>query len=326
MILCQGEGRPDMYGLGIRIAFYIQWIGAIIVEGLDEQDLPDIQLVGFLQSTAVTIALFAQVAGNHRVQPIDIYLALVLSMGIFIFMVPIYVWRMLTCFNKHLDPLRGSKETQSSFFKLCNFVLLLSNAGIGVWYYTTYLPDPARDCEQYGFFFNKVELGDKGYIAFSSIFYLCIIIVCIGVVLVMAGWEADFGHKRRKKVKYATESALPKPKSLLTLCRKIDMIVLHQFRFLTSLIVYAVLITSIELPILWNGLQNVMSVESAAQTIPLFLSLGFTVRVLFLHWVNADGDDTSENSSVRVRQESHVSSVDIRDVPSSPSRVFMSPA
>jgi len=57
-------------------------------------------------------------------------------------------------------------------------------------------------------------------------------------------------------------------------------------------------VTAVELLIRWNGIQNVDSVSTAGQTIPMIVGIGLVVRVLYIGLSGDvdDGDDWSSTS------------------------------
>ncbi|KAH7121739.1 hypothetical protein B0J13DRAFT_456637 [Dactylonectria estremocensis] len=158
--LCPTIGRPDMYGLGIRIAFYIQWLAAVIIEYFDEEDLPDLRFLGAFLSAAATTSLVVQISRDD-LEPMDIYMTLLLGIGVFFFAMPLHVWRAVTRCNPNLDPFQLSQEQHGFIFQFSTFLLLATNASVGTWYYTSYLPNLNRSCRQYAFVFGKTDLEDK---------------------------------------------------------------------------------------------------------------------------------------------------------------------
>lgn len=197
MALCPAEGRPDMYGLGIRLAFYIDWFSVALIEYIHEQDLADVRLLGFLLSLAVTISIIVQIV-NNDLDPIDINIALILTMGIYVLLTPLYLWRFMTCFNQYLDPLRFSKEEPPPpVFRLMRFLLLIVNAGIGTWFFTTYLAESNLGCDQYAFFLSRMNIDSTVYIAFGAMFFIIVILACICVLFVKSGWITGFEGQER---------------------------------------------------------------------------------------------------------------------------------
>lgn len=200
MALCQLQSRPDMYGLGIRVAFYIQWFGAALMTCIDEADLSDIRLFGIILSAAITLAMIVQ-AANNSLRSADIYITLLLAAGIYLPLVPIYIWKGFTLCHPYWNPLRYSREQPPIVFLYFNFVLLASIASIGIWFYTSFIPSDMPDCDQYGFFFGKVSFDNQAYVAFNAILYIVIILVCVGILIGGMGckvsmWERE-KHRRR---------------------------------------------------------------------------------------------------------------------------------
>lgn len=292
MALCQLQARPELYGLGIRVAFYIAWFALILIQWLDETELADIRLLALLLSAGQIISLIVQVA-DETIRAADIYISLLLAAGIFFFLVPVYVWRGVTLCNSHWNVLRWSKEKQSPMFKYTNFVLLIIVSALGTWFYVTYLPGLDEECEQYGFLFAMVDLQNEVYVVFSAMLYIVILVVCFFILLKTIGWwnYSPWGmNQRRKKPQY-----VPPHRSLtfpLTPRSKKYRETLLALRNISNLIVFGVLVAAVELSILWNELEEETGeLTTAAQTIPLLLSAGFSARVIFLHFAK-DGDDS----------------------------------
>ncbi|KFA56311.1 hypothetical protein S40293_08286 [Stachybotrys chartarum IBT 40293] len=280
MPTCRIQAQPDMYGLGIRTAFYIQWFGAVLIEWLDETDLDDMRLLGLLLSGALIIGLIVQVA-EEALQAAEIYIVLLLASGIYIFLVPLYIWRALTLFSPYWNPFRWSKEKHSPIFRFSNFVVLVLVASMGTWFYVTYLPGLDAGCSQYGFFFGSVSLGSDVYIAFNAILYIVILVVCAFLLLTAIGCEINVWPRRRRKA------------------HRMHIETVRGCRNLSNVIVFGVLIAGVELSVEWNDLQATSQVTTAAQTIPLVVSAGFVCRSIFLYFVRQQGgDDDSDGSSV----------------------------
>ena len=201
MALCQYPARPDMYGLGIRIAFYIQWAGFALLDYLSTQDLQPIRLLAILLSAAASLGLIIQLAKDD-LRPAEIYIVLLLAVGTYLFLVPIYIWRTLTLCNPYWNPTRWSRERPAPVYKLADFLLIATLAGIGIWFFITYLPGlPDGSCSQYGFFFGRVSLRNTVYIAFNAILYILIAAVCVGLLFMAVGWNFQVWAKTRRKRK-----------------------------------------------------------------------------------------------------------------------------
>lgn len=201
MAVCQLEPKPDMYGLGIRLAFYIAWFGALLVEAIDETDLADVRFLGVLLSGAEALGLLIQVA-NTDLRAADIYISLLLASGIFIFLIPLYAWKAVSLCHPYWDPTRWTKERPSPIYRFCHFVLLIGVASLGTWFYTTYLPGLDEGCDQYGFLFSRISVTNNGFIVPNAILSVLILVVCAGILFQAVGWWCILlwpkEHKRKK--------------------------------------------------------------------------------------------------------------------------------
>lgn len=202
MASCGHQGRPDMYGLGIRLGIYLQWFGEILVEFFDEADVSDIRLLGLLLSGGVILGLLVAIAGQD-VQLADVYIVLQLAAGCYIFLIPIYLWNTLSCCNPKWDPLKWTGEIKMPVYGISHMILLIVISAVGIWFFATYIPTKGRQCEQYGFFFAKIKLDNAAFIVVNLIIYVTIILICVAIALSWTGfWDGQFQihrqHRRRR--------------------------------------------------------------------------------------------------------------------------------
>jgi len=102
------------------------------------------------------------------------------------FLVPVYLFRPVTCWNPRYNPLSWSKERQVRVFRLTEWALVVTAASTAVWFFTTHVPGLHREgrCHQYGFLFSPMPLdGNAGFLAFNAAVYLLMLLVCLGKVL-----------------------------------------------------------------------------------------------------------------------------------------------
>lgn len=93
MAACQISGHPDSYGLGIRLAFYLQWFGMILASCI----LPSAALnLQFLNSLTIAAAAIGLAINIGVLQPAEILVVLLLVCGALYFFVPVYSWKMCT--------------------------------------------------------------------------------------------------------------------------------------------------------------------------------------------------------------------------------------
>jgi hypothetical protein len=94
---------------------------------------------------------------------------------------------------------------------------------------------------------------------------------------------------------------------------------LHAMRNFFNIAVFAVLIAAVELTIQWNEVDGINNIDTAAQTIPLILSAGIVIRVLFLLYVGTEEDSSSdEDEHTRVRVSVHETRRETTEIPPPP--------
>lgn len=199
--LCSLTGRPDIYGVGIRAAFYAQWLGTLFIEYISEDDLSDMRFISIFSSAAASISLVIGVACG-ALQPLDIYFLLLFSMGFFLFLMPLHVWRVLTRCQKHLDPFLLTQEVHGTFYYLMTLTILAANVSIGAWYHTIFLPHLHRDCRDVVFMLGRTNLENKGYIIIGSVFYIGVLISIGGFIFLKSCCSpishSDSRHRRNR--------------------------------------------------------------------------------------------------------------------------------
>ncbi|QGI65073.1 hypothetical protein CEK26_009026 [Fusarium fujikuroi] len=257
--LCSLEGRSDVYGVGIRAAFYAQWLGSLLMEYLSEENLTDLRFISLFSSAAASISFVIGVAYNS-LEPLDIYFLLLLAMGFHIFQMPLYIWRILTRCQAHLDPFQLSKESHGHFYHLMSLTVLSANVSIGTWYFTTFLPQLDRDCRDLVFLFGKVSLENQGYSMGGSIFFIGVLVGIGGFIFLNACCTITKSSSRHRRA------------------RSRNIWRLRILRATSGLIVFTLLVLSIELPIQWNRIQGVYEFTTVAQLLPLMLTIGVFLR------------------------------------------------
>ncbi|KAF9871306.1 hypothetical protein CkaCkLH20_11227 [Colletotrichum karsti] len=79
---CSIDGNGDLYGLGVRVGVYCQWMSSWIHMLVDEESAEDVHGVNAIFVFAIIIAtILAQV--HHDVRPIELYIMLQISLGFF---------------------------------------------------------------------------------------------------------------------------------------------------------------------------------------------------------------------------------------------------
>ncbi|KJZ72441.1 hypothetical protein HIM_08110 [Hirsutella minnesotensis 3608] len=293
MSLCVVQSRQDMYGLGIRLSSYLQWLAAIAFQRRAPKALPTIRVLGLLLSGGITIGLLAQVI-HGQLDPGAIHTLVLLATGPHLFLVPVYAWRLVTCCDDFWDPLRIYKEDHLRTFRVLNYLQALAASSLGVWFYTTHLPNLRRDCHQYGFLFGQVRLDDNAALAaFNAMLFLLIdgACICFALSRVHGCWWVK-GRSRKRRLGRKRIRAHQRH--------------MRRFHTVSNVCVFALLVVAIELPLNWNQLSSSDRLDSSAQLIPLVVSIGFVVRTAFFAIAEVEDDEhsTTRRRATRAGQQS----------------------
>lgn len=102
MAVCKISGNNDMYGLGIRIGFYLQWYGAILARWIAPSEVKNLAFSLDIFVAATFLALINLTFNDfNSLEPVETYIVLLLLFGAYLALVPIYVWRLLTACNPY---------------------------------------------------------------------------------------------------------------------------------------------------------------------------------------------------------------------------------
>jgi hypothetical protein len=198
---CDTGGNADMYGLGIRIGFYLQWFGTILANWLAADEVPGLRLATAFFIGATFLALLIQTSQNN-IRPIDAYITLLLTYGSYYYYVPMYLWRLVVRCNPILDPSRWPRVRSSKLYQVLRLTLLIAVTCFQMWFWTTGINSMPRDaaCDEYGFFFAQVLLRAPAVVAVNIVFVVALLL-CTSVSLLyelhwlpQPGWVDKIEH------------------------------------------------------------------------------------------------------------------------------------
>ena len=187
MAACSFDGNTDMYGLGIRIGFYLQWYAGDLASWLAPSEVNGIRVTNSIFIAATFLALLIQVILDvSNLQVVEVYIILLLTFGYFLFLVPLYVWRLLTGYNPALDPIRFPHVWTRKVYSILNFLLLVAVASFQLWFWFARVSQlGGQGCREYGFFFAKIRLNEKGFEVLNTLFYYLLLIYCVIVLVAL---------------------------------------------------------------------------------------------------------------------------------------------
>lgn len=208
MAACHITVNSGSYGVGIRIAFYLQWFGMIVASWALESGALNLKFINALTTAATSIGL---VLNLNKLQPVEIYIVLLLTCGTLYFTVPIYLWRLVTCCRPWWDPERWTRINVGWLFRVLTYSMYGALLSLHIWFWCKGVrqrrvldPELATDteCEQFGFLFGQAKLDGPGMAISNLIFHLTILLVGTGVfanrVGIFEGYYWDKSRKRRR--------------------------------------------------------------------------------------------------------------------------------
>jgi len=139
---CAYRGAPDLYGLGIRVAFYLLWFGHIAASWVVRSEVPVLRFVAALFSAGGFLALVIRTS-TDSIRPIDVYIGLLLAYGPFYTYVPVYLWRLLIACNPFWDPSRWPRVGETVIYGRLLLLLGIAITCFQMWYVVFYFALPS---------------------------------------------------------------------------------------------------------------------------------------------------------------------------------------
>ena len=288
MAACSFDGNTDMYGLGIRIGFYLQWYSGDLASWFAPSEVQGIRLTNSVFIAATFLALLIQIIRNiSNLQVVEVYIILLLTFGYYLFLVPLYVWRILTGYNSAFDPTRWHQVWPGEVYSVLSFLLIVAVASFHLWFWFHRVPQlDGQACQQYGFFFAKIRLNRKAFEILNLLFYFlllsCCAIMLFTTVLIKANLVVE---KRTRRPGYSVslrQYDIPRLSGTDISSRPTQIESLQKLRSACNFAVASTVIAGTELTIKWNKIQGVNSLTSAGQTIPLLIGIATILRIAYV--------------------------------------------
>ena len=189
MASCVTDGNSDMYGLGIRIGFYLQWYSSILASWFAHSEVEGLRFTNNLFVASTFLALIISTSnGASNLQAVDIYITLLLTFGYYIFLIPVYAWRIVTAGNARLDPTRWPTVRPGILYNMLTSLLLLAVGAFQLWFWAWRVTQPsaAQGCQEYGFFFARIRLNSLGFRILNLVIYSLMLVACTTSLLIFA--------------------------------------------------------------------------------------------------------------------------------------------
>jgi hypothetical protein len=282
-----------MYGLGIRIGFYLQWYGAIVASWLARTEVQGLRISLAFFIAATFLALVIQTV-QDKLEIVEIYIILLLTFGSYLSLVPLFAWRFVTECQPLWDPSRFPMVDPGPTHSDLHVPLLLSVVAFQLWYWFVRIPELAvqKTCQQYGFLFAKIRLDGVVFQVINIVlnFILGVIVVCLAIIRLV---KVAFGIKEEDKIQRDRMT----PREQAQLDARIAL--LHNLDSMFKLATASAVIVAAELTIKWNTISGVNDLSSAGQLIPFVIGLGSLLRVFYVRWKRGDEPDMDISNLVQ---------------------------
>jgi hypothetical protein len=259
--VCLENGNADMYGLGIRLGFYVQWYTLIVCNLLKiVEEIPSVRLALSSFVAANFIALAIQTA-RHALTLLDIYIALILYFGVYLSTIPVFLWRLATNFNPAVDPTRWHVVRISKFDNILNTVLIFGAAVFQLYFWIETVPKTDFGlCVPSAFFFTRMGLDDDRLRTINI------------AAQVLAGFICIFSTV----VRYFESDSSP----LRISNRRLRALTIAHACIL--LLVATFVVAGTELTIRWNHIDSVHDLGTSGQLIPLVVGISTPLRIVLV--------------------------------------------
>lgn len=311
MAACALPGHPDLYGLGIRLAFYLQWFALALLPSVS---VPDALNMTFLHTFTVAATIAGLVFHLGSLQPVEIYiLLLLLSTAPLYFLVPVYLWRAATACNprRAMERADSVRHAMGPVFKTALGLAAAVVVGLSLWFWssstaavhnnnnnntTSDEDDVDNECEtpEWGFFFGQIHLASPALITINILLDIAILAVGLFRLAAWIGLLDDVHWYRRRKHAIAKHSSSHRSSSSAPL---------QMLRALTDVITATLLVMAVELVVAWNRIAGVNRLDSAAQLIPPVLSGAYLLGSVWVRMTQGGGnggdDDDDDDDDER---------------------------
>ncbi|KAK4241003.1 hypothetical protein C8A03DRAFT_41518 [Achaetomium macrosporum] len=265
--VCTITGSPNLYGLGIRVSFYLLWFFIPLAERWHERHAQVPRTAELILAYAVFIGLVLAVSDGYLFA-VEVYVALLLISTTVFLLVP----RHTRYFVGWIRPDLGLGTRRGSFgiVGAIRFLFVLIVVSLHLWFWSSGVEStsidrnlrnlggccPCQPPQQLGFAFGPVDMHSGGFRTTNGLLMLGLL---LGGLLVGA---MKAGVIRRKS--------------------RFPIAVLKEVQTFGGLTVASLLVAAIELTIQWNGISaGVNQVNTATQLIPLGIVIGLILAFLY---------------------------------------------
>ncbi|PQE12958.1 Beta-ketoacyl synthase protein [Rutstroemia sp. NJR-2017a BBW] len=281
---CVVDGNSDIYGLGIRIGFYLQWYGSVIASmprrrhgQLAGDEVQGLIYANIIFSVATFIALASQ---TSNLQLSEIYIVLLLIFGYQYFAIPVIVFDLVETVMQIFRGGNGASAAGRGWvYNLLFSILLFAISCFQLWFWASHFQSGGQkpSCPDFGFALNRVELDNKGFRAFNLTWFSLLLIASL--LFTYQSWQM---FSTRRKATGSVRDTLSTKPSRSSLDNSRSNSLLQYIRSAALILFVTIVVIAVEASITWNHISGVGSLDSAGQLIPFFVGLGAILRVFYV--------------------------------------------
>ncbi|PWW75579.1 hypothetical protein C7212DRAFT_345521 [Tuber magnatum] len=264
---CGFSGNQDVYGLGIRIGLYAQWLSTFLSNWLHQRKVTKMRDVNTCFQLAMLTALLA-ISNQDVTHAIDPYIVIIQIIG-----------SASTITNHAAHKSQWNKTTWGGVIR---FFIYFAVAGFATWFWWIGIDNmEPTPCGTKGFAFFEADLWDWFRTAnkFISIVFAAIFTVLFGYTVWNFGPEfwrrTPMGRYKKLSAKVEPKSGGEQALQELTSGR------MPKWTPALCAIVLIVSVLAVECVIAWNQVRDVNDILSTGQLIPLVVGVGGLIQVLY---------------------------------------------
>lgn len=202
---CITVGNSDLYGLGIRIGFYLQWYAARLASApkgssgkIASEESQGLGFSNIVFSVATFLGLITQ-ASNLQLS--EIYIVLLLVSGYHYYFIPQKTMALIRFLQRLLKEKEPKPQEQPGWvYNLLVGLLFCAISCFQLWFWGGHFQhrhENSDTCPDYGFGFVRVDLNNTGFRAFNITYWVFLLI--LSLLIIWYSWSLY--HAKSKETK-----------------------------------------------------------------------------------------------------------------------------
>ena len=212
--VCAIPGTPDLYGMGIRVSFYLLWFFVLIGERCHEHHAQVPRAAELVLAYAVFLGLAMAASGGYLFAA-EVYITLLLISTTVYLLVPRHTTDLVAWIRPDLG--LGTQRGRFGFMGAARFLFVLVVISLHLWFWgagvdsesiSRNLRDQGGCCpcelpQQVGFAFGPVEMHSGGFRAMNVLLMLALLAGGVIIGAMKAGLIRKKKSRRQRRAKYA---------------------------------------------------------------------------------------------------------------------------